>query len=154
MAHFIIRLDERPWEEWRPGVMTRSWSGEVDGASQVRVGEQIFKPGAGVPEHFHTYEEHLLVLEGALKLEVDGQSKVVEAPACVILPPHTLHSFGCAGDRPVHIYGALGAPIHESFFSAFPEGQAIREYEANESAGARRRVHVDPVTGKVEEVVE
>jgi len=154
MTFFVVSMEDRPWEEWRPGVMTRSWSGEVDGASQVRVGEQIFQPGSGVPEHFHTYEEHLLVLEGALKVEVDGKTHVVQAPACVIFPPQTAHSFGCSGDKPVHLYGALGAPIHESFFTSFPEGEAIREYEANSSAGARRRVRVDPITKTVEDVAE
>jgi quercetin dioxygenase-like cupin family protein len=154
MAHYIISLKDRPWEEWRPGVLSRSWSGEVDGASQVRVGEQIFKPGSGVSEHFHTYEEHLVIVEGALQLEVDGEKKVVEAPACVIIPPHTNHSFGCAGETPVHLYGALGAPIHETFFTAFPEGEAIREYEAGHTGGARRRVKVDPATRTATDVNE
>jgi quercetin dioxygenase-like cupin family protein len=152
MNFIIISMNERPWEEWRPGVMTRSWSGEVDGAKQIRVGEQIFKPGSGVPEHFHVYEEHLLVLEGTLKVEVAGETHVVRAPSCVIFPSRIPHSFGCYGDEPVRLYGALGAPIHESFFTSFPENEAIREYEANDSAGARRRVRVDPLTRKAQDV--
>lgn len=154
MTFFVVPMKDRTWEEWRPGVLTRSWSGEIDGASQVRVGEQIFQPGSGVSEHYHTYEEHLVVVEGALHLVVDGQTHVIESPACVIFPPQTRHSFGCAGDKPVRLFGALSAPIHETFFTSFPEGEAIREYEANDSAGARRRVRVDPITKAVEEVPE
>ncbi len=152
MTFHVIDMNDRPWEEWRPGVLSRSWSGEVDGAKQVRVGEQIFRPGSGVSEHFHYYEEHLVILEGALRLDVDGDTHIVEAPACIILPPKTAHSFGCAGDTPVRLFGALSAPIHETFFTSFPEGEAIREYEAGESGGVRRRVRVDPVTGTAEEV--
>ena len=85
---------------------------------------------------------------------VNGEKKVVEAPACVIIPPHTNHSFGCAGETPVHLYGALGAPIHETFFTAFPEGEAIREYEAGHTGGARRRVKVDPATRTATDVSE
>jgi mannose-6-phosphate isomerase-like protein (cupin superfamily) len=154
MTFVVVPVRERKWEEWRPGVKSRSWSGEIDGAREIRVGEQIFEPGSvGVPAHWHTYEEHLLVLHGTMKVEVDNEVRILEAPSCVIVPARAVHSFSCVGDKPLHIMAALGAPIHESFFVSFPEGEAIREYEANYPKGARRRVKIDPVTKTVQNVV-
>lgn len=152
MTFITVAVGDRPWEEWRPGVKSRSWSGEIDGATEIRVGEQIFESGKGVPAHWHTYEEHLLILSGTMKVEVDGETRLVQGPACVIVPPRAVHAFSCHGEKPLHIMGALGAPIHESFFVSFPEGEAIREYEASYPNGARRRVRVDPVTKAVEQV--
>lgn len=155
MTIIAVPVGARRWEEWRPGVKSRSWSGQIDGAQEIRVGEQIFEPGSiGVPAHWHTYEEHILVLEGTIRIEVDGDARIIEAPACVIIPPKAVHSFTCVGQKPLHILGALGSPIHESFFISFPEGEAIREYESDYPGGARRRVRVDPSTKTVQHVSE
>lgn len=151
MSFKAVEVGQRPWETWRPGVRSRSWSGEIDGAQRIRVGEQIFEPGSiGVPAHWHYYEEHILLLSGKMRIVVDGTTRELTAPACVIIPERAIHSFACIGDEPMHILGALGAPIHESFFVDMPENEAIREYEAGYPGGARRRVHVDPVTRNVE----
>ena len=155
MSVIAVELGERDWEAWRPGVMSRSWSGEVDGARRIRVGEQVFEPGSvGVPAHWHTYEEHILLLSGRMRIEVDGVTRELAAPACVIIPERAVHSFACAGGEPMHIFGALGAPIHESFFLDMGENEAIREYEANYPGGGRRRVRVDPITNEVEHLAE
>ncbi len=155
MSFIAVEVGRRAWETWRPGVKSRSWSGEIDGARQIRVGEQMFEPGSiGVPSHWHDYEEHILLLSGKMRIEIDGTSRDLEAPACVIIPQRAVHSFACIGDTPMHIFGALGAPIHESFFVDMSENEAIREYEADYPGGARRRVRVDPVTGKVEHLGE
>lgn len=155
MAVNAVSVGDRVWEEWRPGVKSRSWSGQIDGARAIRVGEQIFQPGSiGVPAHWHTYEEQILVLDGTIRIEVDGEERLLPAPACVIIPAKAVHSFSCAGDEPLHILGALGSPIHESFFVSFPQDEAIREYEANYPGGARRRVRVDPATQIVQHISE
>jgi mannose-6-phosphate isomerase-like protein (cupin superfamily) len=155
MSAVVISVGDRPWEEWRPGVKSRSWSGEIDGAREIRVGEQIFQPGSiGVPPHWHVYEEQILVLEGTIRIEVDGNIRVLQAPACVVIPPRAIHSFGCEGGQPLHILGALGSPIHESFFTSFPEGEAIREYEADYPGGRRRRVKVDAVSHQVQHIAD
>lgn len=152
MSGFVVDVGSRSWEEWRPGVRSRSWSGEIDGAREVRVGEQCFEPGRGVPAHWHTYEEHLLVLEGTMRAEVGDDVLVLVAPACLIIPARVIHAFSNGGEGRLHIFGALSAPIHESFFTSFPEGEAIREYEASQPKGARRRVRVDHLAKTVEEV--
>lgn len=155
MTVIAVDVGARHWEEWRPGVQSRSWSGQIDGAQEIRIGEQIFQPGSiGVPAHWHTYEEHLLVLDGTMRVEVDGEVRMLQAPACVIIPAKAIHSFACAGDKPLRILGALGSPIHESFFVSFPEGEAIREYESDYPGGVRRRVKVDPVTQDVQHISE
>lgn len=152
MTSYVVSVGERHWEEWRPGVRTRSWSGEIDGAREIRVGEQCFEPGRGVPAHWHTYEEHLLVIDGTMQAEVDGKAITVQAPSCLIIPARVVHAFTNPGPGRLHIMAALGAPIHESFFLSFPEGEAIREYEARQPGGARRRVRVDHARRTVEDV--
>ncbi|MCC6006915.1 MAG: cupin domain-containing protein [Rhodobacteraceae bacterium] len=155
MSVNAVEVGQRAWETWRPGVRSRSWSGEIDGARQIRVGEQIFEPGSiGVPPHWHYYEEHILLLSGKMRIDVAGTTRELEAPACVIIPAGAVHSFSCIGNTPMHILGALGAPIHESFFVDMDENEAVREYEADYPGGARRRVRVDPVTRQVEHLGE
>ena len=145
MSFVCVPVNEHPWEEWRPGVKTRNWSAEIDGAQEVHVGEQIFEVGCGVPSHWHTYEEHLIVLSGRMELVADGETRMVAAPACCIIHPRTVHAFSAVGDTPLHIMGAIGSPVHESRFLDTP-GEALREYEASYPAGARHRVSIDPVT--------
>ena len=146
MPFSLIAVDQQPWDEWRPGVKTRNWSAETDGAREVHIGEQLFEPGMGVTPHWHVYEEHLAILSGRMAFVADGETHELGAPSCVVIRARTEHSFTSIGDEPLHIMAAISSPIHETFFAAFPENEAIRQYEADYPDGARRRVKVDPVT--------
>src|SRR4051812_44958125 len=98
MSVVAVSVGERKWEEWRPGVKSRSWSGQIDGAQQIRVGEEIFELGSiEVPAHWHPYEEQVLVLAGMIAIEVSGETRNLQEPACVIMPPRAVPSFGCHG---------------------------------------------------------
>ncbi len=152
MSFFIVDVNKQEWDEWRPGVRTRNWSAETDGARALHIGEQIFEPGNGVPLHWHYYEEHLAVLSGQMELTVGDETKVVSAPFCVIFEPETVHSFYAVGDEPLHLMGAISSAIHETFFVDFPEGQSIRQYEKDVDNGARRRVQYDPETDTAQTV--
>jgi quercetin dioxygenase-like cupin family protein len=144
MSFSVISVDTQPWDTtWRPGVRTRNWSAEIDGARELHVGEQFFEPGKGVPPHWHTYEEHLVVIEGSMEFRADGESHVVSAPACVVVHARTSHEFKAVGATPLHIFGAISSPIHESFFESQSPGTATRQYEAAYQNGARRVVRVD-----------
>jgi mannose-6-phosphate isomerase-like protein (cupin superfamily) len=137
----VLNVDEHPWDTtWRPGVSTRNWSAEIDGARELHLGEQIFEPGKGVPNHWHTYEEHLMIMSGQMELVVDGETRVIGAPGCVVIHKHTVHSFIAVGEVPLHIYGVISSPIHETYFADFAPGEAVRQYEADFPDGARRRV--------------
>ena len=147
MSFALIGVNQQPWDTtWRPGVSTRNWSAEIDGAREIHVGEQFFEPGKGVPPHWHTYEEHLMVVEGQMEFRADGEVHVVSAPACVVIHARTEHEFKAVGEKPLHIYGVISSPIHESYFKSFEEGESVRQYEANYEAGARRKVRIDPET--------
>ena len=46
-----------------------------------------FKPGAVAPRHFHTGEELLYVLEGGVRIEIDGQAPRDLKPGDTLLIP-------------------------------------------------------------------
>lgn len=152
MSFAVVDVEQQPWDEWRPGVKTRNWSAEIDGAREAHVGEQFFEPGMGVPPHWHVYEEHLVVLEGSMEFRADGESRICSAPACVVIHARTVHEFTAIGERPLHILGAIASPIHETYFASFGENEAVRQYEADYPDGARRKVRIDPETREAVDV--
>lgn len=153
MSFEVLNVEEHPWDTtWRPGVQTRNWSAEIDGAHELHIGEQIFEPGKGVPAHWHTYEEHLMIMSGRMELVADGVTKIIEAPGCAVIHKDTVHSFFAVGDTPLHIYGVISSAIHETYFESFGAGESVRQYEADFPDGARRRVRRDAVTGALETI--
>ena len=64
-------------------------------------------PGAGAPPHRHHNEtETLLVREGELSVELDGEKLTVGAGAAVFLPQGSLHQFRSDGGAVVHVIAA------------------------------------------------
>jgi quercetin dioxygenase-like cupin family protein len=151
MSFTLLNVETHPWDtEWRPGVQTRNWSAEIDGARELHIGEQIFEPGKGVPPHWHTYEEHLMIVGGTMEFTADGETHVMHAPSCAVVHARTVHAFRAIGDEPLHIYGAISSAIHETYFASFGPGESVRQYEADYPDGARRRVRHDADTGAIE----
>ena len=112
----FVEHSEQPWHEWRPGVVTRMWSGASAGAVAMHMGEQFFEPGTGAPPHWHYYEEHVTFISGKAEVIVDGERAVLEAPATVVFLPRSVHTFRNIGDERLHIVGATNWPVNESFF--------------------------------------
>lgn len=119
----LIRHDEdSPWQDWRPGVRTRLWSGAMFGATQLHVGEQLVQPGTGAPYHWHPYEEHLTVYRGVADVMIGETTVRVEGPASVIIPPRSFHGFTNVGEEVLHIIGASPWPIHQT---SIPDDEAV-----------------------------
>ncbi|GIW09921.1 MAG: cupin domain-containing protein [Chloroflexi bacterium] len=134
-----VRHAEMPWEEWRPGVLTRVWMAAPFGARQMHAIEQLVDPGLGAPRHWHYAEEHLTILEGRAEVFVEEEVEVFERGATVLFPSRSWHGFRNVGDGRLHVLGVFSWPVHETFFENAPPGVAIREYDAVDG-GTRRRL--------------
>jgi quercetin dioxygenase-like cupin family protein len=72
-------------------------------------------PGAGAPPHRHTKErETLLVREGELLVELEGEERVVGPGAAVFMPLGSLHRFHSDGGAVVDVV-AVPAGLEEFF---------------------------------------
>jgi mannose-6-phosphate isomerase-like protein (cupin superfamily) len=80
-----------------------------------------YVPTARAPEHFHTYDEVIYVLQG----EGVMRSRDVEAPlhrgTCIQLPARTVHSLENTGQRPMHLV-AVFRPAGSPAEAYYPDG--------------------------------
>lgn len=70
-------------------------------------------PAGRAPDHFHTYDEVIHVLDGEGVIHVDGQSRALGPGAAVELPARTVHSLENKGDhvmRVVAVFRPAGSP--------------------------------------------
>jgi quercetin dioxygenase-like cupin family protein len=135
----VIRHDEQPWEQWRPGVVSRAWATAATGAQQVRIAEQIFDPGMEAPTHWHYFEENITVLRGQAEFWVDGELRVVEPGTTVVVLATKRHGFRNIGDEPLHILASMSWPINEMIYEEDEPGEAWRAGELLDG-GARRKI--------------
>ena len=126
----IIVHEEQPWEEWRPGVLTRAWSGASLGWSDMLLGEQKLVPGGQSPLHWHYSEEQVTILSGTAEAHCDGELVVLPHGHTVVFPPRSMHGFKNIGDEELHIVGGFPWPFLEAYFKHDPPGVVTREYEA------------------------
>jgi mannose-6-phosphate isomerase-like protein (cupin superfamily) len=134
----IYYHNESPWQDWRPGVRTRLWSGAIFGAAQAHMGEQIIQPGSGTPRHTHYYEEHLTVFRGRAEITVGDETATVDGPATVVVPPMTNHSFKNVGDGELHIIGASPWPMLQAEIPDDPDGAVWIGWEPGNEFQRRR----------------
>lgn len=137
----VYDVSEHEWEEWRPGTLSRMWASEILGTKEVRTGEQIHQPGVGAPNHWHPYEEHLLFVEGKVEVYWEGQTVEAEAPCVAVFPAKTIHGFTNIGDGPLHLFAAVGSPIHKTYYVDQPD-LVTKEYESA-SGGVRHDSAID-----------
>lgn len=135
----VVKHEEQPWEEWRPGVVSRAWATAATGAKQVRIAEQIFEPGTGAPTHWHYFEENITVMSGRGEFWVDGEHQVLELGTTVVVLATSRHGFRNVGDEPLHILASMSWPINEIIYEDDELGEAWRAGEALDG-GARRKV--------------
>ena len=78
-------------------------------------------PVGRAPEHFHTYDEVVYVLEGEGKLHIDGESAPLRAGTCVHLPAgivHCLENVGPGDMRVLGVFRPAGSPAE----AYYPDG--------------------------------
>jgi mannose-6-phosphate isomerase-like protein (cupin superfamily) len=72
-----------------------------------------YVPTVRAPDHFHTYDEVIYVLEGEGAFHVDGTSRPIEAGSCIELPARTIHCLENTGQdtmRLVAVFRPPGSP--------------------------------------------
>jgi mannose-6-phosphate isomerase-like protein (cupin superfamily) len=78
-------------------------------------------PTARAPEHFHTYDEVIYVLEGEGVMRSGEVEALVQPGTCIQLPARTVHSLENRGERPMHVV-AVFRPAGSPAEAYYPDG--------------------------------
>ncbi len=82
----IIGDDLKPFE-LAPGVTAK-----VINSGTMTIMHAQLKAGASAPEHSHTQEQIVNVIEGEIELTVEGEPHHLKPGDTLILPPNVLHT--------------------------------------------------------------
>ena len=80
----------------------------------------LVPPGCA-PDHFHTYDEVIYVLEGEGFLEIDGEQAPLRAGSCVHLPARLVHCLANTGDSELRLLGVF-RPAGSPAEAYYPDG--------------------------------
>ncbi|MCL4848452.1 MAG: cupin domain-containing protein [Acidobacteria bacterium] len=79
------------WDEIAPERITEMVSRKVVSGERVMVSQAYLKRGALVPQHRHASEQLIYVLEGALRVMVEGEETVVRSGEVLWVPADATH---------------------------------------------------------------
>jgi len=91
-------------------------------------------PPARAPDHFHTYDEVIYVLDGRGVLHSGGVDAPVAAGACIQLPARTVHCLENTGEQPMRVV-AVFRPAGSPAAAFYPDGTPA--YVADQPAEAQ-----------------
>lgn len=127
----IAELDlEQAWSEDDPTLRTRDGyllhAGDGTTASSAVLFE--VDPGCHIGRHLHTAEEMLLVLEGSVEVEVDGERAVVENGGLAFAPAQAWHNVRCVSDSRARCVGFFAAASVDSVYEdvVMPDDTRVR----------------------------
>jgi quercetin dioxygenase-like cupin family protein len=78
-------------------------------------------PPGRAPDHFHTYDEVIYVLEGEGFLEIGGERAPLHAGSCVHLPARLVHCLANTGDSELRLLGVF-RPAGSPAEAYYPDG--------------------------------
>jgi len=78
-------------------------------------------PVGRAPDHFHTYDEVVYVLEGTGALHIDGESAELRAGSCVHLPARVVHCLENVGPGEMRVLGVF-RPAGSPAEAYYPDG--------------------------------
>jgi mannose-6-phosphate isomerase-like protein (cupin superfamily) len=78
-------------------------------------------PPGRAPDHFHTYDEVIYVLEGEGAFHAGGQSTPVGPGSCIALPARTVHCLENRGGEPMRVV-AVFRPAGSPAAAYYPDG--------------------------------
>jgi mannose-6-phosphate isomerase-like protein (cupin superfamily) len=93
-------------------------------------------PTQRAPEHFHTYDEVIYVLEGQGVMHAGSLERPVAPGACIQLPARTVHCLENTGSGPMRVV-AVFRPAGSPAAAFYPDGTPA--YQANQDTLQRRR---------------
>jgi quercetin dioxygenase-like cupin family protein len=78
-------------------------------------------PPGRAPDHFHTYDEVIYVLEGEGFIEIDGDQAPIGAGSCIHLPARLVHCLANTGDSELRLLGVF-RPAGSPAEAYYPDG--------------------------------
>jgi len=78
-------------------------------------------PPGRAPDHFHTYDEVIYILEGEGALHIDGESAPLRPGSCVHLPARAVHCLENTGDSELRLLGVF-RPAGSPAEAYYPDG--------------------------------
>jgi len=88
-------------------------------------------PPGRAPDHFHTYDEVIYILDGEGALEIGGESAPLRAGSCVHLPARLVHCLANTGDSELRLLGVF-RPAGSPAEAYYPDGRAAAVPESEE----------------------
>lgn len=114
---------------WRPGYRRFTLAGKDQGV-ECSASWSVLEPGAGAPLHRHDgLDEIIVVIEGRLELQLDGEAHLVGAGHTVSIPAGAPHAFVAVGPEPARILVFLprqGAAAATTYLDGDPPAGADR----------------------------
>jgi mannose-6-phosphate isomerase-like protein (cupin superfamily) len=78
-------------------------------------------PPGRAPDHFHTYDEVIYILEGRGELHIGGDSAPLRPGSCVHLPARLVHCLANTGDSELRLLGVF-RPAGSPAEAYYPDG--------------------------------
>jgi uncharacterized cupin superfamily protein len=78
-------------------------------------------PPGRAPDHFHTYDEVIYIIEGQGELHIGGESAPLRPGSCVHLPARLVHCLANTGDSELRLLGVF-RPAGSPAEAYYPDG--------------------------------
>jgi mannose-6-phosphate isomerase-like protein (cupin superfamily) len=116
----VCRLDDRLSQA---ATTDREFRIVADPASGLRSATHFvgYVPTARAPDHFHTYDEVIYVLDGEGVMSSGGVDSPLGPGACIQLPARTVHCLENTGPGPMHLI-AVFRPAGSPAAAYYPDG--------------------------------
>jgi quercetin dioxygenase-like cupin family protein len=98
-----------------PGLPTCATAAVQSGDPTKEASILLAKASAGCtfPWHWHTPNEHIMMVSGQATLETkDGKSLVLDAGGYAMMPSHHVHSFSCTSDCALYVHSDGAFDMH------------------------------------------
>jgi mannose-6-phosphate isomerase-like protein (cupin superfamily) len=130
----VCRLDDRAVEQ---ATTEREFRILADPSTGLRSATHFvgYVPTERAPDHFHTYDEVIYVLEGEGRMDAGAFSQPVTAGSCIQLPARTVHCLSNSGAGPMRIV-AVFRPAGSPAAAFYPDGTLA--YQSNQDPLQRR----------------
>jgi len=88
-------------------------------------------PPGRAPDHFHTYDEVIYILEGDGELHIGGETAPLRPGSCVHLPARLVHCLANTGDTELRLLGVF-RPAGSPAEAYYPDGTPAAVPDAEE----------------------
>ena len=104
-----------------------------DPAKTSSIAVEKFAPGCAIPWHWHTPNEHVMMVSGTFAFEIKGEGPVqVKAGDFVLIPSHRISQTTCVGTDPCINFLYTDAPMDIHFVddmgAEISQDQALKNY--------------------------